>query len=75
MLPCFNIFTMHKNQTQSDCPPQPPGVLLHITNFLTTHITHTHTLTGWPLTGTNALMALSYILGTRVSVGYLAQPL
>lgn len=49
----------------------PQGVIAH-PQFL--HYTHTHTQTGWLLTGTNALMALSYILGTLVSVGNLTHP-
>lgn len=48
---------------------------MHILNFFTTHTAqHTHTQTVWLLTGTNALMALSYILGTLVSVGNLTHP-
>ena len=65
---------MHQSSPASDCVSS-LRVLLHIPNFFTAHtLTHTHTQTGWLLTGTNALMALSYILGTLVSVGNFTHP-
>lgn len=64
---------MHQSSTASDCVSS-PRVLLRIPNFFTAHTTHSHTQTGWLLTGTNALMALSYILGALVSVGNLTHP-
>lgn len=62
---------MHQSNSASDCVSS-LRVLLHIHNFFSAQATHTQT--DWLLTGTNALMALSYILGTLVSVGNRTHP-
>lgn len=71
----FKIFRICTNQAQNQIVSPPPGCYCTspISSLHTLH-THTHTQTGWLLTGTNALMALSYILGTLVSVGNLTHP-
>lgn len=72
---CFlsnsSILRICTNQTQHQIvsPILPPGC--YSTFPISPLGTITQTQTGWLLTGTNALMALSYILGTLVSVGYL----